>query len=388
MSKKIIERRKASANVPEKNRASIANLEPKQKRSAVKGILLAIVVLIAIVALLFVVINAFIDNISKSISPSGSYKDTPPTVAKETLEKYKQNNPMYNGTAEGYTEYDKVALLASNNHSSVVNAIIDEVNVFNYAMYGVENTNPNSPSVDMIVIASINKDTNKLTYVLLDSTSLVYIPYANVIGPLKDAYNFGGANLLSRTIAQNFGIDIDGYVDMKLDGAADMVDAVAADGIAIAMSDAEYEDFKQAIADYSERFGKEVLAPEKKGETVTMNGIQTLAYIRGVAADRETAVFNVLAAITKEAIKGGIKGVTTLTEKLSDNATTSTEADDFASLLQIAVKTTGDALANDMTTLNLGKDAKTVVRYQGCTFATYSDYSKLVSDLESALYGE
>ena len=382
MSKKIIERRKASANVPENNRASIANFEAKQKRSAVKGILLTVVLIVAIAALLFLVVNALINNISKDISPAGSYKDIDPVVAKDTLELYKQNDPYYNGVGSKFSEYDKLSLLASNNHSASSNAIVDDENVFNYAIYGVENS-----SVDVVIIASINKETKELTYVMLDSFSLVYIPYANVIGPLKHSYNFGGANLLSRTISQNFGIDIDGYVDLKLEGAIEMIDAVAPEGIEFAVNDAEYEELKKSIEAYAERFETEIILPAKKGDTVVLNGVQSLAYMRGLSYDRESAIFGVLAKLTVEALKGGVKGVNLLSEKLADNATTSTNTEDFSTLLRVIATTTKDVITDNLTTVYFGKDTKTLERYQGCTFVSY-DYAKAVADLKTALYGE
>ncbi|MBR2296064.1 MAG: LCP family protein [Clostridia bacterium] len=383
MSKRIIERRKASANVPESNRADIVYTEQKQKRSVIKGILLAIVVLIAIVALVFVVVNALIKNISESMSPKGSYKDTIPTIA----ESFKENNPMYSDSLLESQKYNKYALLVSNNHSSVVNAIRDEANVFNYAIYGIDNSDPNKASADVIVIASINKDSGKLTYTLIDNTSLVYIPYADVIGQLKDAYNFGTANLLSRTIAQNFGIDIDGYVEMNMEAAAEMVDLVG--GIEMAMTQEEVDNLNIAIELYNERFGAEVLKITKKGEKVTLNGVQTLAYLRGKKGIDTNAIFDILVEVTKISIKDGVKGIKALTDKLAENATTSTEADDFSSLLQIAVKTTGDALADSMNTQVFGNEYKNWVWVSDdVSFITYNDLDKAVTDLQVALYGE
>lgn len=385
MSKRIIERRKASANVPESNRADIVYTEQKQKRSVIKGILLAIVVLIAIVALVFVVVNALIKNISESMSPKGSYKDTIPTIA----ESFKEGNGFYIDKVYNDAKFQKYAFLASNNHSSVVNSIKDEANVFNYAIYGIENSNPEKPSADMIIIASFNKDTNKLTYVLVDDATLVYIPYADVIGQLKDAYNFGTANLLSRTITQNFGIDIDGYVEMNMEAAAEMVDLVG--GIEMTMTQEEVDNLNIAIELYNKRFGAEVLKITKKGEKVTLNGVQTLAYLRGTTGSNTDAIFSILVEVTKLSIKDGVKGIKALTDKLAENATTSTEADDFSSLLQIAVKTTGDALADGIVTSNLSENIKNIKilgegQYE--YFSAYEDYNKVVTDLQVALYGE
>lgn len=391
VSKKIIERRKASVNVAEDKRASIANFEAKQKRSAVKGILLTVVIVIAIAALLFLVVNALINNISKNISPAGSYKDIDPVIS----ESFKENNGFYVDKVLNSNVYKEYAFLASNNHSATVNAIKSDENVFNYAIYGIEN-NSGVAFSDIIVIASINKTTNKLTYVLLDDQTLVYIPYANVIAPLKDAYNFGGANLLSRTISQNFGIDINGYVELKMDGAMALVDAVG--GIDIAMNDAELDEFKVAIDLYNEKFKDEntglvYLQRNEKTGTVTLTGEYALVYIRGKSGSDTEALFTVLVECTKSAINGGVEGIKTLSEALSDRdfATTSTEAEDFSSILMLAVKTTGDVLADSLTTIDMSTSSiKTKLLGEGeyVYFSAYNDYSKAVADLKTALYAE
>ncbi len=380
MSKKIIDRRKASANVPENSRANIVNAPQNRKRSAVKGIILTLFIVLAIVALLLTAVNFIIRNISKNISPNGSYKDTIPSI----VESYKEKSEFYNGEAAEYEGYYKLAYDASSNHSAVINAIKDQENVFNCAIFGIENSDPNDPSADMIVIASVNKDTGKLTYVLIDADSFVQIPYANVVGPLSDAYKLGGSNLLARTISQNFGVDIDGYVEMKMSGAADMVDAVG--GIELALTDAEVETLNLAIQSYNERFGAEVLELTKKGETVSLNGVQTLAYIRGVDGNRETAVFNILAQVTKIALSQDVEGVTNLVNELADNATTSIDAKDFSTLLNIVLKSKDGA--NEIKTINLGSALKQEIWYDEIKFVTYTDYSAVVAEIQGALYAE
>lgn len=378
MSKKIIERRNASANVPQERRASIVAAPQNKKPSAVKGIILAVLIAFALVALALTAINFLINNISGKVAPNGSYKDTLPSI----VQSYKENSPFYDGTAAGYPGYYEFAYNASSNHSATVNNIKDQKNVLNYAIFGIENEDPNNPYADMIVIASVNKDTGSFTYVLIDAASFVQIPYADVVGPLKDAYKLGGSNLLARTISQNFGVDIDGYVEMKMSGAADMVDAVG--GIELAMTDEEVANLNLAIQAYNKRFDAEVLEITKKGATVSLNGVQTLAYIRGVDGNRETAVFNILAQVTKIALSQGVSGVNNLVNELTQNAIASTDGDDFSTLLKVAIKSKDGS--NGVVTINLGSDLKQETLYRGVRFVTYSDYSAVVSQIQTALY--
>lgn len=392
MSKKIIERRNASANVPEKNRAEIVKAEHAKKRPFIRWIIFGVIVALAVAALVFVIINSIISNIASNISPNGSYKDTVPTIA----ESFKDTSAFY-GDVSLLKNYAAYALTASNNHSANVNYIKDDENIFNYAIYGVENSNPDAPSADVIIIASINKETNKLTYVLMDADALVYIPYANVVGPLKHAYNFGGgsvggSNLLSRTISQNFGVDIDGYVEMKMDGAVSLVDELG--GIQLAMSDEEVTKLNAAIAAYNVRFeltGDNAVPAVTKDTNgnVNLEGAQAVAYIRGVSANRETAIFKILASVTKTAIKDGFSGINKLSKAFAESATTSTEKDDFTTVLKLAVNATGEAVADSMNTVTLSKDAKKLVNLgKGAICLVYSDYEDTVDQLRSAIYGK
>ena len=389
MSNKIKERRLASANVPEKNRAEAVNVDVKQKRSVLKGIILAIAIIVAVAALLLVVVNVFINNLSEDMS-DGNYKDTVPDSFSE---KYMQSNILYNGALASNKDFKNYSAVATNNHSKVVNNIKDTDNVFNYAIFGVEDAEDGSLSVDMIVIASVNKDTEKLTYVLIDATSLVYIPYANVVGQLKDAYNISNANLLARTISQNFGIDIDGYVDVKLTKAVEMIDIIGEEngGIELVMTQEEVDKLNLAIKAYNERFeldgSKQIASITKTGDKVTLDGKQTAAYIRGISSDRGASVFKVFEEMTKMALADGVKGINTFADILAENATTSTDSDGFSQVLQIAAKTTSDALQDKLVTIDLGKDQKDFVTVgMGCYFTIYDDYDKLVSELQAKLY--
>lgn len=383
MSRKIEDRRIASASVPSEKRAVMVNAGKEKKSSAGKIILLVAVIIVALAAILFLVINALIKNVADTISPNGSYKDTIPSIA----ESYKDKSQIYQDKVTSDPDYLKYALLASNNHSDVVDEIKDTDNVFNYAIYGIEDADPSNPAADIIVIASINKDTNKLTYVLLDDETLVYIPYAEVVGYLKDAYNLGGSNLLSRTISQNFGVDIDGYVELKMSDAANMVKAVG--DIEIAMTQEEVDALNESIALYNEKFGTEIQNVTKKGDNkIILDGERTLAYIRGKDGCDTKALFNVLAEVTKTAIEGGVSGVNALADKLAENAITSTNAADFSSLLMIIAKTAKGNIADNMVTITLGtEDAVWVWICDGVSFITYENYGKVVSDLKTALYG-
>lgn len=398
MSKNIKERRLGSANVPEQSRAEIAKSDNKQKRSAGRAILIVLVVLVLLVSAALVAVNMLVGKLTESIATDGNYKDTIPDNNLNT--DYIEDAPIFSDVVQNNDRFKDYAYLASQNHSVVVNAIKDTENVFNYAIYGLDSS---TNDVDVIIIASINKDTNKLQYILLDDKMLVSIPYTGVVGCLEDAYGIGGANLLSRTIAQNFGVDIDGYMLLDMEGVANLANNPSTK-LEIAMTKEEIAALNEAVEKMNERFagleGFEALdkLDDSADRTVTLEGYYVVAYARGKGGLDDTAVFKLLAESTKAALSKGVTGAQELAEILKENARISTTADDFSSLLQL-VATAADDISGSVTAEDfadvLAKDklmtkdvytkdenGKTVV----IPYVVVDDYSAMVAELQNKLY--
>lgn len=398
MSKNIKERRLGSANVPEQSRAEIAKSDNKQKRSAGRAILIVLVVLVLLVSAALVAVNMLVGKLTESIATDGNYKDTIPDNNLNT--DYIEDAPIFSDVVQNNDRFKDYAYLASQNHSAVVNAIKDTENVFNYAIYGLDSS---TNDVDVIIIASINKDTNKLQYILLDDKMLVSIPYTGVVGCLEDAYGIGGANLLSRTIAQNFGVDIDGYMLLDMEGVANLANNPSTK-LEIAMTKEEIAALNEAVEKMNERFagfeGFEALdkLDDSADRTVTLEGYYVVAYARGKGGLDDTAVFKLLAESTKAALSKGVTGAQELAEILKENARISTTADDFSSLLQL-VATAADDISGSVTAEDfadvLAKDklmtkdvytkdenGKTVV----IPYVVVDDYSAMVAELQNKLY--
>ena len=232
---------------------------------------------------------------------------------------------------------------------------------------------------------------------------LVSIPYTGVVGCLEDAYGIGGANLLSRTIAQNFGVDIDGYMLLDMEGVANLANNPSTK-LEIAMTKEEIAALNEAVEKMNERFagleGFEALdkLDDSADRTVTLEGYYVVAYARGKGGLDDTAVFKLLAESTKAALSKGVTGAQELAEILKENARISTTADDFSSLLQL-VATAADDISGSVTAEDfadvLAKDklmtkdvytkdenGKTVV----IPYVVVDDYSAMVAELQNKLY--
>lgn len=118
---------------------------------------------------------------------------------------------------------------------SAVEAAQDE-DVINILICGEEAIFDDRGRTDSIMIATINlKDTQ------LSLTSIMRDTYVQIPGfsdnKINAAYHNGGMKTLVKTIKQNFGINVDGYVLVNFDSFQDIIDAIG--GIDIELSEEE-----------------------------------------------------------------------------------------------------------------------------------------------------
>lgn len=383
VSKNIKERRKESANVPENNRAEIVS-GGKQKRSVGRIILLVVIIVALIAAIALAVVNFLIRKISEDFITE-DYRETIPTINEQVKNEYKAGKNIYSANVQSSEVYKAYRDAANTNYLAVSTNIMSDENVYNYGIYGVDST---TNDVDVIVIASINKDTGKISYVLLDDEMLVAIPYAEEIGYLEDAYGFAGANLLSRTISANFGVEIHGYIELDMTGLVNLANSIG--GVEINMTAAQIVELNKSIVSFNEKFaGTEGFTEiptlaEGADRTVLLENNAIIAYVRGETGMNSDNLFNVLFKATEMALKDGVSGVKALTDSLKENAKVSSSTEDFSTLLELVARTSYDE--NNMAKSVLAKD-KLVRKYaSGVNFTTVEDYSAMVKELQNLLY--
>lgn len=124
---------------------------------------------------------------------------------------------------------------------------------------------------DTMMIATLDTKHKTLKLTSLMRDMLVEIPgYGS--NKLNAANSFGGIELLYQTIAQNFNIQLDGYVEVSFAAFKDVVDSVG--GIEVELTDSE--------ADYLNRTN--YIKPKKyrtvKAGQNKLNGAQALGYCR------------------------------------------------------------------------------------------------------------
>ena len=115
---------------------------------------------------------------------------------------------------------------------------LQDENVINILLVGKDaSSSDGRPRTDSMILVSINKETDKLTMVSIMRDLYVQIPGGYSDNRINAAYRFGGIELLNATIEKNFGIVIDGNIEVDFKQFATIIDILG--GVDIELSEAE-----------------------------------------------------------------------------------------------------------------------------------------------------
>ncbi|MEG1459427.1 MAG: LCP family protein [Acetivibrio sp.] len=186
---------------------------------------------------------------------------------------------------------------------------------------------------DSVMVATLDMKHKELKLTSLMRDMYVTIPgYENA--KFNAAYSYGGISLLYQTIAENFGIKLDGYVIVDFAAFKEVVNTIG--GVEIELTEEECEYLLQTYA------GKNSSIDRLKPGTNKMNGTQALAYtrIRRIGPGdfgRTQRQRNVLNAVFKEAKGMSFKELKVLAEKILPCVTTDITNDEVLSYLMTVV---------------------------------------------------
>ena len=96
------------------------------------------------------------------------------------------------------------------------------------------------PRTDSMIILSINKRTNSLSMVSLMRDLYVQIPGGYSDNRINAAYRFGGIQLLNATVEKNFGVIIDGNVEVNFGQFATIIDILGGVDMELTAAEAAY----------------------------------------------------------------------------------------------------------------------------------------------------
>ena len=172
-------------------------------------------------------------------------------------------------------------LLESIQWSDALNDSLACINSYQNILIAGLDTRPGESTgrSDTMVILSVNPQTNSIKMLSLMRDLYVEIP-GRSNNRLNAAYIYGGADLLKKTIAQNFGIEIDAYVAVNFSMLANLIDQIG--GLTLTVESDYYKDRINAVI----KMDNKVLGIDTNDGLLTesgevhMTGKQAQAYAR------------------------------------------------------------------------------------------------------------
>lgn len=175
----------------------------------------------------------------------------------------------------------------------------------------------NANSADTVMIATIDKYHKKLKLTSIMRDSLV-----NVEGKgdtkLKYAYSYGGAQLLIKSVNQNFNMNIKDFVKVDFGDVEKIVDYLGGVDINIKTSEVNIlNDYQKNLASLA----KQSYKPITKSGMQTLNGIQAVAYSRiryvgNVDFERTERQRTVMTELLKKFSEKNLFELSNITDKL------------------------------------------------------------------------
>ncbi|MBO5357071.1 MAG: LCP family protein [Clostridia bacterium] len=366
-------------NVAAADRATIApNQAPNAAPAAAKSskmtngakILAIVLIVLAVCAIALLVINLIIDSYVSKTS-AGHYEEVEIEIAPEI-----SNMGIYSLDFISGEKYKDAANDVLLNYAEASHSINSSETIYNFTVYGINKfAGAEKGLATFIMLASFNTETKKVTYVTIEEQILVYIPLVGV-GELRDAYEWGGAALLTKTIKHNFGIDINGYIEIDMSVASALIDSVGG----VAVSEINVAEMNEAIDSYNEKFKTEIVYPEVSNGKATLNGMQAIAYLRdGFASSK--AVIN---ALGNAIFSNGLKGMTSSFDVIAEGTKISFEKDDLIALAKMSISMLKNTETN---TIHVGDD-KTHFYIKNIFSFYMNDAAAERAELVNALYGE
>lgn len=136
---------------------------------------------------------------------------------------------------------------------------------------------------DVMIIASLNRQTSEIRLVSLSRDMYLPIPGASD-NKLNAAYAYGGPNLAMKTVNHNFELNIQDYAIVNFHTMAAIVDAIGGVDIYLEPGEWEWLNYNVALGEDYEGFSKSAtrrtLSAADQETTVHLDGLQAVSYAR------------------------------------------------------------------------------------------------------------
>lgn len=187
---------------------------------------------------------------------------------------------IFVGTLFGYiySKWSKVQYYKLE-HIEINEGVAEQLKGYrNIAVFGVD-TRSNSYSntrSDIIMIISLNQDTNKVKVASVYRDTYVYID-GHGYDKINHAYAYGGPELAVNTLNKNLDLNIQEFVTVNFNAVIDIVDSIG--GLDIEVTAEEVGYMNKYIQDINKELGRND-SPVSGSGTKHLTGAQALAYSR------------------------------------------------------------------------------------------------------------
>lgn len=202
----------------------------KKKQEALRSTLIVLSIVLGLVLALLVAGTVYADYLLGKVN----YVDkdaTTPTFSQEEIElivnETEPEDPDFTGPE--LNEEDIVLETVP---------VLEEMseNVVTILLLGIDRRKNEPARTDTIMLCTLNKTQNTITLTSLQRDTYVRIP-DHKSNRINAPYVWGGATLLEETLEYNFGIEVDGYVEIDFAHFEDLIDLLG--GIEIELTSAE-----------------------------------------------------------------------------------------------------------------------------------------------------
>ena len=180
---------------------------------------------------------------------------------------------------------------------------------WNILLLGCDSYTKNDYSrTDSMIILSVNPGLNQVKMTSLMRDTWVTVPGKKSHRKLTELCAVGGPELTIQAVNESYGMNIEDYVLISMNGIAEVIDLLG--GIELDITEAERKALNKGLFDLSPLSGMEKL--EESGENVHLNGNQATAYarIRQIDSDfvRTERQRTVLVTMAKKIMDGADAG--------------------------------------------------------------------------------
>jgi len=259
-------------------------------------------------------------------------------------------------------------------------------NWWNILLLGCDNRSTNDYSrTDSMIILSVNTATKQVKMTSLMRDTWVTVPGKKSHRKLTELCAVGGPELTIRAVNESYGLNIENYVLISMNGIAEIIDLLG--GIELDITEAERKALNKGLFDLSPLSGMEKL--KESGENVHLNGNQATAYarIRQIDSDfvRTERQRTVLVTMAKKIIGGTDAGtLMTVVLTLLDYVDTNLGLLEIMSLADVGLSMDMDAIQELRLPADGTYDAGT---YDG-VWCIKPNFKKNTNILHEFIYGD